>query len=257
MTVVPEVPLGTVKVQLKAPELPVVIEPLVQLEITTLSNTNDFSAVETENPVPLTVTDVPGFPDLGLTVIFGVVTLNVALACWPPTSVTVTVLPAVLLGTEMVQVNLPPEFVVSPPPTEQLEIVTLSKTSVAVLVTEKPVPVTVTVAPVGPCFGLRVIFGVVTLNVAVAVDPPTSVATTELPLVPVGTEKVQLKAPDPLVVSEPLEQGATISTPSNVSPTGLETENPLPFTVTVAPTGPCFGLVEIETAVTVKDPLAD
>jgi hypothetical protein len=76
VTVVPEVPLGTLNVQLNAPVAPAVKEPLVQLAIVTESNTSDDNAVDTENPVPATVTVAPIGPCPGVTVIVGVVTVN-------------------------------------------------------------------------------------------------------------------------------------------------------------------------------------
>jgi hypothetical protein len=237
VTVVPDVPLGTTNVQLNAPAALVVNDPLLQLVMSTLSKTNDFSFVETEKPVPDTVTVDPGAPFVGVTLIEGVVTVNFPVACWPPTSVAVTTVPDVPPGTANVQLNVPAEVVVSPPPMEQLEMVTPSKTSPTGLETEKPVPDTVTVAPTGPCFGLTVIFGVVTVNFPVAVPPPTSVAVTVVPEVPLGTLKVQLNAPVPPAVNEPLVQVDTVC-PSKTNPTVLETEKPVPDTVTVAPTGP-------------------
>ena len=80
MTVVPAVPLGTRNVQDRPPELLVVREPLVQLEIDTPSTTNEASVVETENPVPETVTVAPIGPALGDTVIAGVVTVKTPVA---------------------------------------------------------------------------------------------------------------------------------------------------------------------------------
>ncbi len=77
MTVVPEVPLGTANVQVNAPLVPVVREPLVQLVIVTESKTSDDSAVDTEKPVPETVTLAPTGPCVGVTVIACVVTVNV------------------------------------------------------------------------------------------------------------------------------------------------------------------------------------
>lgn len=59
LTVVPDVPLGTENVHENAPVAPVVIEPDVQPAIDTASNTNDARSVDTENPVPETVTEVP------------------------------------------------------------------------------------------------------------------------------------------------------------------------------------------------------
>jgi hypothetical protein len=77
VTVVPAVPTGTLNVQLNAPVAPVVREPLVQLVIETESNTSDARAVDTENPVPETVTVAPMGPWVGLTTIAGVVTVKV------------------------------------------------------------------------------------------------------------------------------------------------------------------------------------
>ncbi len=77
MTVVPDVPLGTLNVQVNAPLVPVVREPLVQLVIVIESKTRDDSAVDTEKPVPATVTVAPIGPRPGVTVIAGVVTVKV------------------------------------------------------------------------------------------------------------------------------------------------------------------------------------
>ena len=51
---------------------------------------------------------------------------------------------------------------------------------VIAVLTENPVPLTVTVTPVGPRAGVRVIVGVVSMKLAVAVSAPASlpVATT-------------------------------------------------------------------------------
>jgi hypothetical protein len=59
VTVVPDVPPGTTNVQVNAPVAPAVREPLVQLVIVTESNASDDSAVDTEKPVPATVTVAP------------------------------------------------------------------------------------------------------------------------------------------------------------------------------------------------------
>ncbi len=77
MTTVPDVPLGTANVQLNVPVAPVVREPLMQLVIVTESNARDDSAVDTEKPVPETVTLAPTGPCVGVTVIASVVTVNV------------------------------------------------------------------------------------------------------------------------------------------------------------------------------------
>jgi len=255
VTVVPEVPLGTTNVQLNEPAALVVSDPLVQLEIRTLSNSRDFSVVETENPVPDTVTVDPTGPFVGVTLIVGVVTVNFPVACWPPVSVAVTVVPEVPLGTANEQLNVPVPLVVRPPPIEQVPIDTPSKMSPAVLDTENPLPETVTTAPTGPRFGLTVIVGVVTVNFPVACCPPMSVAATTVPEVPLGTRNVQLKAPVRPVDSDPLVQLET-TTLSNTRLTVLDSEKPEPDTDTCSPIGPCFGLTVILGTVTVKVPVA-
>jgi hypothetical protein len=238
----------------KEPVAPVVKEPLVQLVITLVSKINDANTVDTEKPVPATVTAAPRGPWVGLTVIAGVVTVNAPIAVWPPASVAVTVVPDVLLGTLNVQVNAPVAPVVREPAV-QLVIVTASKTSPTALVTEKPVPDTVTVAPSGPWAGLTVIAGVVTINVPVAVWPPVSVAVTVVPEVPPGALNVQLNVPVAPAVSDPAVQ-LVIVIPSRTSPTVLVTEKPVPDTVTVAPRGPWVGLTMIAGVVTVNAPVA-
>jgi hypothetical protein len=141
----------------------------VQLVIETESNTSDARAVDTENPVPETVTVAPMGPWVGLTTIAGVVTVNAPVAVWPPASVAVTVVPAVPTGTLNVQLKVPVAPVVSEP-TVQVVIAFESKTKDAsAFDTEKPVPDTVTVAPMGPWAGLTVIVGVVTVNVCAVV----------------------------------------------------------------------------------------
>ncbi|MCI4353731.1 MAG: hypothetical protein L3K14_10205, partial [Thermoplasmata archaeon] len=124
----------------------------------------------------------------------------------------VTVVPDVPLGTLNMQLNDPVPPVVKEP-LVQLEIVTPSKTNPTRLETVKPVPDAVTVAPTGPCFGLTVILGVVTVNFPVAVRLLTSVAVTVVPDVPLGTLNMQLNDPVPPVVKEPLVQ-LEIVTPS-------------------------------------------
>ena len=79
MTVVPDVPLGTAKVQLNVPVALVVSEPLVHEEIVTPSKRSP-TELDTEKPVPDTVTVAPTGPRLGVTVIFGVVTENALVA---------------------------------------------------------------------------------------------------------------------------------------------------------------------------------
>jgi hypothetical protein len=96
--------------------------------------------------------------------------------------------------------------------------------------------------------------GHVTVNVVDAFWPPAAVAVTVVPDVPLGTLNVQLNDPVPPVVKEPLVQ-FVIVLESKTRPTVLNTEKPVPETVTVAPTGPLAGLTAILGVVTLK--LAD
>jgi hypothetical protein len=73
-----------------------------------------------------------------------------------------------------VQLNEPAELVVKALPALQLLTVTPSKTSPTALDTEKPVPATVTVAPIGPWFGVTVMVGIVTVNACAVVDLPVA-----------------------------------------------------------------------------------
>jgi hypothetical protein len=208
---------------------------------------------DTLNPVPVTVYAEPTEPCNGFTAIVGfTATVNVPVAVWPPTSVAVTVVPDVPLGTSNAQLNAPVPLAVSEPLVQAVTmtipstIVTESKTSDATGInTEKPVPDTVTVDPTGPRVGLSVIAGVVTANVAAAVWPPASVAVTVVPDVPPGTANVQLNAPVPPVVSEPVVHAAIVTESKTSECSGVETEKPVPDTVTVDPTGPWVGFTVI------------
>jgi hypothetical protein len=72
LTVVPDVPLGTLNVQLNLPVVLAVNEPLVQLVIVLESKTSDFSFVDAVKPAPETVTFAPWGPCVGLTLMDGV-----------------------------------------------------------------------------------------------------------------------------------------------------------------------------------------
>ena len=76
--------------------------------------------------------------------------MNDSVVLWPPASVAFTVVPNVPLGTEKPHENAPELSVVSEP-LEQPVIATSSNTSDASgVITENPVPETVTGAPNGP-----------------------------------------------------------------------------------------------------------
>ncbi|MGA3021608.1 MAG: hypothetical protein ABSE66_02220, partial [Thermoplasmata archaeon] len=252
-TEVPEVPLGTANVQPNDPVALVVKEPFVQLAIGMLSNTNP-TRLDTEKPAPDTVSGAPGRPFTGVIPIHSVVTLNGTVAVRPPTSVATTVFPEVPLGTANVQPNDPVALVVKEP-FVQLAIGMLSNTNPTVLDTEKPVPDTVTGAPGGPFTGVTPVHSVVTLNGTVAVRPPASVATTEVPEVPLGTANVQPNDPVALVVKEPFVQLA-IGMLSNTNPTRLDTEKPVPDTVSGAPGRPFTGVIPIHSVVTLNGTVA-
>ena len=91
------------------------------------------------------------------------------------------------------------------------------------------------------------IAGVVTTNDPIAERPPTSVAFTVAPDVPLGTSNVHVNAPTLFVVNEPLVRlELVIGTLSNSSDAkSLESVNPVPLTITVDPAGPCPGVTVI------------
>ena len=62
---------------MNAPVPLVVKEPFVQLVIAFASKTKDSSAVDTEKPVPETVTVAPTGPWAGVTAMLGTVTVNI------------------------------------------------------------------------------------------------------------------------------------------------------------------------------------
>jgi len=92
---------------------------------------------------------------------FGIVTLKVLVVVCPLTSVAVTVVPDVPIGTAKVQLNDSHVPLAIRDPARQAVTGRLSKTNATVLGTEKPVPDTVTVAPAGPWFGATSISGAV------------------------------------------------------------------------------------------------
>jgi hypothetical protein len=181
-----------------------------------------------------------------VTVIVGTVTVYVPPAELPdPTSVAETTVPDVPTGTANVHVQAPAPLVLSEPDVHApVRIDTVSNVSVTLFATVNPVPATVTELPFGPCPGVTVIVGTVTVYVPPAELPdPTSVAETTVPDVPTGTANVHVQAPAPLVLSEPdVHAPVRIDTVSNVSVTLFATVNPVPATVTELPFGPCPGV---------------
>jgi hypothetical protein len=192
----------------------------------------------------------------------GVVTVNELIATWPPTSVAVTVVPAVPLGTWKVQLNAPVPFAVSEP-LVQLETVRESnRREVRAVDTENPEPETVTVAPTGPWPGVATIAGVVTTNGVAGTSPvPTSVAWIECePAEEDGTTNVHTNPPEAVVVivnppplRVPEEQPANANElDPKVTVTVSDTVNPAPVKVARLPTGPWDGFTVMSWGVTVN-----
>ena len=133
------------------------------------------------NPVPDTPTDTPLGPCVWLSVIAGVVIVNVVVALSAPPSdpvaVTVYGVPDAVPVIVTVQLNVPVPDTVAPhaPIVAPAPIVV-----VTVLPGVNPVPDTTTDTPLGPCVGTSVTAGMVTVNVAVALSklPSDPVAVT-------------------------------------------------------------------------------
>ena len=164
-------------------------DPDVQLDTETVSKLS-VTRLDTENPVPATVTGVPTGPCPGVTVIATAVTVKDAEFEYPLASVAVTVVPDVPEGTANVQLN-PPEGDVVSDPLVQLDIVTLSNTSVIALDGEKLVPEAVTLAPIGPCPGVTVRMASANVTVTDFEAPFTTRGLAELN---VGTYRLSLAA---------------------------------------------------------------
>jgi len=230
---------GTVNVHVKPPTAEVVTE--VQVWVTGAAPLNVIVpiVVRTENPEPVTVTEVPKRPWTGDRVIVGSVTVNVAEALFELASVAVTVLaPVVEEGTTKVAVKAPAADEVTVAGT----VATVAPLNFIVMVEEgmKLEPVTVTVVPTAPWTGDRVIVEVRTTKVAEALFELASVAVTVLPpAVEEGTTKVAVKAP----VADEVTVAGTVATvaPLNVIVMVEAGARPSPVTVTVVPTGPEVG----------------
>ena len=115
VTVVPEVPEGTAKPQEKAPVAPVASDPAVHDEIVTVSKSSEARGLETEKPVPATVTEAPTGPWEGDTVIMSAVAMNVGLVvCLEVlrSSPVIPYEPGDTLGVVKLQTKAPVAFVV-------------------------------------------------------------------------------------------------------------------------------------------------
>ena len=206
---------------------------------------------------------VPAGPWVGLRVTNGV-TVNTADAVSPgtvPTSLPETVTaraPSASVGTVNVHVKAPAAEVVwdvqvwvaMVPPAMEIEPISV--------LTEYPVPVTVTEVPIGPEAGDRAMAGVVTVKVVEAVSAgtvPTSLPDTTTVYVPAatdGTVNVHVNAPVAEVVFVVQVCVAGVAPLKVIVPIVVRTENPEPVTVTVTPAGPWAGDRVIVGAVTVN-----
>jgi peptidyl-tRNA hydrolase len=230
---------GTVNVHVKVPVEEVVTEVQVWVAGVAPLNVIVPIVVRTENPEPVTVTEVPKRPWTGDRVIVGSVTVNVAEALFELASVAVTVLPpAVEEGTTKVAVKVP----VADEVTVAGTVATVAPLNFIIMVEEgmKLEPVTVTVVPTAPWTGDRVIVEVRTTKVAEALFELASVAVTVLPpAVEEGTTKVAVKVP----VADEVTVAGTVATvaPLNFIVMAEAGARPAPVTVTVVPTGPEIG----------------
>lgn len=182
------VPVGIVNVQLKFPAVAVLVKhavPPLQVSVT---------AELPANPVPLKVTTVPAGPEVGWSTRFASTVKTVA-AAFPFASVPVNVYgPFAVDGIVNPQLKLPTLLVVDE------QAAPLTHVTFTFDLPAKPVPLKITGEPTTPEVGVAVRRGV-TLNFTVAELKFASVALKVYePAVLAGILKVQLNAPEELVV---------------------------------------------------------
>jgi hypothetical protein len=238
---------GTTKVAVKVPAALVVT---VAGLVVTVAKLNFIVMVEEGAKLePVTVTVTPTGPWVGLRV-NGRESVNTADAVsrgTVPMSLPETVTaraPSVSVGTVNAHAKAPAAEVVWAvqvwvaivPPAIAME-------PIAVLM-EYPVPVTVTMVPIGPMTGDREIAGLVAVNVAVAVSLGTvpislpETVTTWPANVSVGTVNVHVKVPVAEVVWAVQVWVAIVPPAMVMEPIFVLTEYPVPVTVTMVPIGP-------------------
>jgi hypothetical protein len=245
----------TVTVQLNVPVL-VTVAP--QAPIAAPAPIVVVTVLAGVNPVPDTPTDTPLGPWVKVRVILGVVTVKGAVARSAPPSEPVAV--TVYVAVAPLTVNVHPLSVPVP-----LAVQALAEPIVPPALIEKvtvtlgvnPVPVAVTVTPVGPCVGTNVMAGTVTRNDAVALSAPPSdpvAVTVYVAAAPLTVNVQPLNAPVPLAVhalAEPIVPPAVIE--KVIVTPGV---NPLPDAVTVTPLSPWVGTSVIAGTVTKNDAVA-
>jgi hypothetical protein len=197
---------------------------------------------------------LPAPADVGFTVSVGTVSVNVALATFPAASVTVTVFVAVaVIGTANVGEIAPAPLVVV-----ALKVIAAPlKVAVTVLDAAKPVPAIVTVVPLMPNAGVRVIAGCTVM--AFWTDRPVFPSVNVSRYVPannvVGTMNhvVDVNAPVPVldIVVGPISDDVIRLVLLNVAP--VIADNPVTDTVTLLPDTAVVGAVSVGALITVSD----
>jgi hypothetical protein len=149
---------------------------------------------------------------------------------------------------EQVPVIAPDEFVeqvVTWVPELPFHLITM-----LLLLTAKPLPETVTLAPTFPLVGVREMVGALTVKVAVAELVPSLTVTVLAPAGAVGTVKVQPLLMVPLALVE--QELLTVAAPNFTVTPVLLAANPFPLTVTVLFTFPEVGVRVTDAALIVK-----
>jgi hypothetical protein len=234
VTVVPDVPTGTLNVHVNDPVAPVVKEPTVQLELG-ISTSSTFSPTRlvSEKLVPETVTAAPTGPCVGVTAIAGAITVNVAEAMFVPSDATIVCAPWATTGIATVHEKLPVAF------EEQVESAdTPFSVKVIDLLAANPVPVAVVVLPTLPLVGLSE-RNACAVNVTEAMFVPSDAF---IACAPFGAAGIVTPHEKPPVAFD--EQVEVAGTPSSVKVIDLLAANPVPVAVVVLPTIPLVGLSE-------------
>jgi hypothetical protein len=149
-----------------------------------------------------------------------------------------TKVPVVPAGTAMEQVNVPDTDEVSEPELQAVTATASNSREATGEETENPLPETVTGDPTGPCPGVTVRVGEVTVKLPVAERSSMPNAVTMVPTVPLGTAKEHENAPELFAVREPEEQLVTVTLSKTSEVSAVDGENTVPVIVTAEPTGP-------------------
>jgi hypothetical protein len=150
----PEVLAGTVNVQEKLPELPVVNRPEVH-ELTRVELNVRVTSKEGVNPEPVAVVTVPTEPWVTLRLRKGgPIAKGAGTAAFTPSETLTRYVLAGRTGTGNEQLRSPKEFELVDPD-EQVEIVVVPKIIASVALGANPAPVRTTFDPTSPLVGWR------------------------------------------------------------------------------------------------------